>query len=134
MIDLGTIPDAQDGYQVAVIVAVLAYLAFKAWLDSGRTKQTNAAVKETSSAVSTIEAQLTTTNGGSHVKDQLNRIEAKVDGVEVKVDGVDVRVTELEGQIPGAPVAAIGEDADNPDDLAGERLPDEDVYEEGEVE
>lgn len=35
-------------------------------------------------------------------------------------------------QLPEVP--AITEDDVNPDDLAGERLPDEDIYEEGEVE
>lgn len=31
-------------------------------------------------------------------------------------------------------VAAIAEDAVNPDDLVGEHLPEEDIYDEGEVE
>lgn len=64
-------PTATSWMQVVVVVAVLAYLAFKAWLDSGRTKQTN-------EKVTAMERTLTTTNGGSHVKDQLNRIEASV--------------------------------------------------------
>lgn len=92
-------PTATSWMQVAVVVAVLAYLAFKAWLDSGRTKDTN-------EKVNALESTLTTTNGGSHVKDQLNRIETKVGDVETKVDGVDSRVTALEG-IPRAVAVTV---------------------------
>lgn len=88
------LPDVSGWPQAGVAIGILAYLAWKAWLDSGRAKDTN-------EKVSTLESTLTTTNGGSHVKDQLNRIEAKVGAVETKVDGVDMRVTALEG-IPRA--------------------------------
>lgn len=76
-------PTATSWMQVAVVVAVLAYLAFKAWLDSGRTKQTN-------ETVHALEQTLTTNNGGGNVKDQLDRIEASV-------SDVTERVTILEG-------------------------------------
>lgn len=80
-------PTATSWMQVAVVIAVLAYLAFKAWLDSGRTKQTN-------ETVHALEQTLTTNNGGGNVKDQLDRIE---DGL----GDLGERVTALEG-IPRA--------------------------------
>lgn len=86
------IPDVSGWPQALVVLGILAYLAWKAWLDSGRTKETN-------TKVTALEATLTTTNGGSHVKDQLNRIEDKV-------DGVDTRVTALEG-IPRAVAVTV---------------------------
>lgn len=76
-------PTATSWMQVAVVVAVLAYLAFKAWLDSGRTKQTNATVHA-------LEKTLTTNNGGGNVKDQLDRIEGGL-------GDLGERVTALEG-------------------------------------
>lgn len=76
------IPDVTTWMQVVVFLAVLSYLAFRAWLDAGRTKDTH-------SKVNALQATLTTNNGGSHVKDQLDRIEGKV-------DGLDKRVTVLE--------------------------------------
>lgn len=84
------VPDVADWPTAVAFVAVLGYLAFKAWLDSGRTKDTNA-------KVSTLEATLTTTNGGSHIKDQLNRIEKTVGEVQQDVSSVSERVTVLEG-------------------------------------
>ena len=76
-------PTATSWMQVAVVVAVLAYLAFKAWLDSGRTKQTN-------ETVNALEQTLTTNNGGGNVKDQLDRIEGGL-------GDLGERVTALEG-------------------------------------
>lgn len=84
------VPDVSGWPQALVVLGILAYLAWKAWLDSGRTKETN-------EKVNTLEATLTTTNGGSHVKDQLNRIEATVDQVQQDVGAVSERVTVLEG-------------------------------------
>ena len=43
------VPDVAGWPQLGAFVAVLAYLAWKAWLDSGRAKDTNA-------KVSTLEA------------------------------------------------------------------------------
>lgn len=91
------LPDVSGWPQAGVALGILAYLAWKAWLDSGRAKDTNAKVNALEATANTLEATLTTTNGGSHVKDQLNRIEDKVGAVETKVDGVDSRVTALEG-------------------------------------
>ncbi|NGN92643.1 hypothetical protein G5C66_07815 [Nocardioides sp. KC13] len=85
------IPTVSTWMQVVVVIAVLGYLAFKAWLDSGRTKQTN-------DAVTALEATLTTNNGGSHVKDQLDRIEASVGDLAE-------RVTVLEGTVTRRPKA-----------------------------
>lgn len=93
------IPDVSGWPQALVVLGILAYLAWKAYLDSGRTKDTN-------EKVNALESTLTTTNGGSHVKDQLNRIETKVGDVETKVDGVDSRVTALEG-IPRAVAVTV---------------------------
>lgn len=84
------VPDVADPLQLGALIAVLGYLAFKAWLDSGRTKDTNTKVNALEATATTLEATLTTNNGGSHVKDQLDRIESKV-------DSVDERVTVLEG-------------------------------------
>lgn len=92
MNELTTIPEVKDWTQVVVVIGVLAYLAFKAWLDSGRTKETN-------TKVNALEATLTTTNGGSHVKDQLNRIEKTVGKVQSDVGAVSERVTVLEGHV-----------------------------------
>lgn len=93
------IPDVSGWPQALVVLGILAYLAWKAWLDSGRTKDTNEKVNALEATANTLEATLTTTNGGSHVKDQLNRIEAKV-------GDVDSRVTALEG-IPRAVAVTV---------------------------
>lgn len=78
------VPDVTGWPQAFVVLGILGYLAWKAWLDSGRTKKT-------ADTVNALEATLTTTNGGSHVKDQLNRIEAKVDGVDSRVTVLEER-------------------------------------------
>lgn len=83
------IPNVDSWMQVVAFLGILGYLAFKAWLDSGR-------VKRTAEKVDTLESTLTTTNGGSHVKDQLNRIEKGLTSVQDEVGKVGDRVTVLE--------------------------------------
>ena len=76
-------PDVTGWPQALLGLGILAYLAWKAWLDSGRTKQTN-------ETVNALEQTLTTNNGGGNVKDQLDRIEGGL-------GELGERVTALEG-------------------------------------
>lgn len=76
-------PDVTGWPQALLGLGILAYLAWKAWLDSGRAKQTN-------ETVNALEQTLTTNNGGGNVKDQLDRIEGGL-------GELGERVTALEG-------------------------------------
>ena len=83
-------PDVTGWPQALLGIGILAYLAWKAWLDSGRTKQTNETTKQTNETVNALEQTLTTNNGGGNVKDQLDRIEGGL-------GELGERVTALEG-------------------------------------
>lgn len=80
------IPDVQTWMQVVVFLAILGYLAFRAWLDAGRTKETH-------QKVNALQATLTTNNGGSHVKDQLDRIEGSLGDLGDRVTALEDHVT-----------------------------------------
>jgi len=78
------IPDVTGWPQALAFLGILGYLGWKAWLDSGRTKQTN-------EKVAGMEKTLTENNGGSSVKDQLDRIEKGLDDVGKRVTVLEQR-------------------------------------------